>query len=158
MQGYPDTDAMASSSHRTTDTALVRRPEWFTAFLAHRGIRKPSAHTMKAYRQDFDAIATLIAGADPSDLSRMSLGEITTGSMRTAFAQYAKTHEATLNSDLGVSHNLIYQRFGDKDDLWRASVEFGFGPLLRIMQGIFDPTLTEPLEQPHHPNTGSFLL
>jgi len=31
--------------------------------------------------------------------------------------------------------------------LWRASVDFGFGPLLRIMQGIFDPTLTEPLEQ-----------
>jgi integrase/recombinase XerC len=28
---------------------------------------------MKAYRQDFDAIATLIAGGDPSDLSRMSL-------------------------------------------------------------------------------------
>jgi hypothetical protein len=42
----PDTDAMASSSHRTTDTALVRRPEWFTAFLADRGTRKPSAHTM----------------------------------------------------------------------------------------------------------------
>jgi TetR/AcrR family transcriptional regulator len=52
-----------------------------------------------------------------------------------------------LNRELGVSHNLIYQRFGSKDDLWRASVDFGFGPLLRIMQGIFDPTLTEPLEQ-----------
>jgi integrase/recombinase XerC len=85
---------MASSSHRTSDTAQVQRPQWFAAFLADRGTRKPSAHTMKAYRQDFDAIATLIAGADPSDLSRMSLGEITTGSMRTAFAQYAKTHEA----------------------------------------------------------------
>jgi integrase/recombinase XerC len=70
------------------------RPEWLAAFLADRGTRKPSAHTMKAYRQDFDAIATLVAGADPSDLSRMSLGDITTGSMRSAFAQYAKTHEA----------------------------------------------------------------
>jgi len=70
------------------------RPEWFAAFLADRGTRKPSAHTMKAYRQDFDAIATLIAGADTSDMSRMSLGDITTDSMRTAFAQYAETHEA----------------------------------------------------------------
>ena len=38
------------------------RPEWFAAFLADRGTRKPSAHTLKAYRQDFDAIAALIAG------------------------------------------------------------------------------------------------
>jgi len=66
-----------------------------------------------------------------------------------AFATYGYDGVSlrTLNRDLGVSHNLIYQRFGGKDDLWRASVDFGFGPLLRIMQGIFDPTLTEPLEQ-----------
>ena len=38
-------------------------PEWFAAFLADRGTRKPSVHTMKAYRQDFDAIATLVVGA-----------------------------------------------------------------------------------------------
>src|SRR5688500_16982828 len=70
------------------------RPEWFAAFLADRGTRKPSAHTLKAYRQDFDAIATLVVGGDTNDLSRMSLGDITTDSMRTAFAQYAETHEA----------------------------------------------------------------
>ena len=68
------------------------RPEWFAAFLADRGTRKPSAHTLKAYRQDFDAIATLIAGGE--DLSGMSLGDITIDTMRTAFAQYAETHEA----------------------------------------------------------------
>jgi integrase/recombinase XerC len=33
------------------------RPDWFAAFPAERGTRKPSQHTMKAYRQDFDAIA-----------------------------------------------------------------------------------------------------
>ena len=50
--------------HRTEQADGVEgaRPEWFAAFLADRGTRKPSAHTMKAYRQDFDAIATLIAG------------------------------------------------------------------------------------------------
>jgi integrase/recombinase XerC len=70
------------------------RPQWFAAFLADRGTRKPSAHTMKAYRQDFDAIATLVAGGATSDLSRMSLGAVATDSMRAAFAQYAETHEA----------------------------------------------------------------
>src|SRR6478735_9579995 len=69
------------------------RPEWFAAFLADRGTRKPSAHTLKAYRQDFDAIATLVAG-DADGVSQMSLGDITTDSLRTAFAQYAETHEA----------------------------------------------------------------
>ena len=69
------------------------RPEWFAAFLADRGTRKPSAHTMKAYRQDFDAIATLVTGG-ADGVARMSLGDITTGSMRTAFARYAETHEA----------------------------------------------------------------
>jgi site-specific recombinase XerC len=56
-------------------------------------IWKPSAHTLKAYRQDFDAIATLIAG-DADGVARMSLGNITTGHLRTAFAQYAEPHEA----------------------------------------------------------------
>ena len=69
------------------------RPEWFAAFLADRGTRKPSAHTLKAYRQDFDAIATLIAGGE--DLSRYVVGRHhDRDSMRTAFAQYAETHEA----------------------------------------------------------------
>src|SRR5258705_220653 len=71
----------------------VSRPEWLGAFLADRGTRKPSMHTMKAYRQDFDAIATLVAG-DADGVSRMSLGDITTDSLRTAFAQYAETHES----------------------------------------------------------------
>jgi len=68
------------------------RPEWFAAFLADRGTRKPSAHTLKAYRQDFDAIATLIAGGE--DLSGIPLGAIMVEMMRTAFARYAETHEA----------------------------------------------------------------
>lgn len=61
----------------------VSRPEWFAAFLADHGTRKPSVHTLKAYRQDFDAIAVLITGH--GDLSRMSPGDITSDTMRTAF-------------------------------------------------------------------------
>lgn len=69
------------------------RPEWFALFIADRGTRKPSIHTMKAYRQDFDAIAALIVGND-NDLSAIQLGDITTAGMRGAFARYAETHEA----------------------------------------------------------------
>jgi AcrR family transcriptional regulator len=53
----------------------------------------------------------------------------------------------TLNRELGVSHNLVYQRFGTKEELWRAAVDFGFGRLMRHMQGLFDPTVSDPLEQ-----------
>ena len=56
---------------RQPDGVDGARPEWFAAFLADRGTRKPSAHTLKAYRQDFDAIAALIVGG--ADLSAMAL-------------------------------------------------------------------------------------
>jgi AcrR family transcriptional regulator len=64
----------------------------------------------------------------------------------------------TLNRELGVSHNLIHQRFGTKEGqrfgtkegLWRAAVDYGFGRLMRHMQGLFDPTISEPLEQLRH--------
>ena len=73
--------------------STVRVREWLAAFLADRGTRKPSAHTLKAYRQDFDAIAALIAGGE--DLSGMALDAITIDTLRTAFARYAQSHQAT---------------------------------------------------------------
>jgi integrase/recombinase XerC len=66
-------------------------PDWFTAFLHDRQTRKPSAHTMKAYRQDFIAIASLVTNGDPA---RMAVVDITKESMRAAFAAYAQDHEA----------------------------------------------------------------
>ena len=66
-------------------------PEWFTQFVNDRQTRKPSAHTMKAYRQDFIAIAELMTEGDPS---RLTVADITKDSMRTAFAAYARDHEA----------------------------------------------------------------
>jgi site-specific recombinase XerC len=77
-----------------TDAACAAgRPAWFEAFLADRGTRKPSAHTMKAYRQDFDAIATLIVGEN-EPVAGMPLRAICTEQLRTGFAGYAETHEA----------------------------------------------------------------
>jgi integrase/recombinase XerC len=65
-------------------------PDWFTAFLHDRQTRKPSRHTMKAYRQDFIAIADLVTG----DPACMNIVDITKNSLRAAFAVYAQDHEA----------------------------------------------------------------
>jgi site-specific recombinase XerD len=46
---------------------------------------------MKAYRQDFIAIADLMTDGDPA---RLAVADITKDSMRTAFAAYARDHEA----------------------------------------------------------------
>jgi TetR/AcrR family transcriptional regulator len=52
-----------------------------------------------------------------------------------------------LSRDLGVSHNLLHQRYGSKEGLWRASVDWGFGGLAVTLASAFDPTLTDPLDQ-----------
>lgn len=66
-------------------------PDWFIGFLHDRQTHKPSAHTMKAYRQDFLAIAGLVTDGEPAD---MNVVDITKESMRAAFAAYARDHEA----------------------------------------------------------------
>ena len=96
---------MANAPGRTDDNTDGLRPEWFAAFLADRGTRKPSAHTLRAYRQDFDAIATLIAGGE--DLSAMALAAITIDTLRTAFARYAETHEAASIQRCWSSWNVL---------------------------------------------------
>jgi integrase/recombinase XerC len=60
-------------------------------FLNDRQTRKPSAHTIKAYRQDFIAIANLVTDGNPACLT---VADITKDSMRQAFAAYARDHEA----------------------------------------------------------------
>ena len=67
-------------------------PEWFSVFLADRGVRKPSPHTAKAYRQDFVAIAELLAG-DRAQIAELTPATITKEAMRAAFAAYADSHE-----------------------------------------------------------------
>ncbi|UXA11142.1 tyrosine-type recombinase/integrase [Mycobacterium sp. SMC-8] len=68
-------------------------PGWFADFLADRAIRKPSPHTSKAYRQDFEAIAVLIAGS-ANAVSELAIRELTKERLRSAFAAYADTHSA----------------------------------------------------------------
>jgi len=71
----------------------AERPDWFRAFLTDRATRKPSPHTLQAYRQDFDAIAADVAGGREC-IASLSASDITKESMRQAFAAYADSHEA----------------------------------------------------------------
>jgi AcrR family transcriptional regulator len=84
----------------------------------------------------------------PKAEDTVDAGEILDAALR-AFARHGfdGMSVATLNRELGVSHNLIYQRFGSKTDLWRAAVDHGFGGMARDMQGVFDPTISDPLDQ-----------
>src|SRR4030081_1468341 len=69
-----------------------------------------------------------------------------------AFATYGYDGVAvrTLNRELGVSHNLIHQRFGSKKALWYAAVDRAFGQQTTELATWFDPTLTDPLDQLNH--------
>jgi AcrR family transcriptional regulator len=52
-----------------------------------------------------------------------------------------------LNRELGGSHNLLNGRFGSKEALWYATVDWAFAPLAQRVASAFDPTLSDPLEQ-----------
>jgi AcrR family transcriptional regulator len=69
-----------------------------------------------------------------------------------AFATYGYDGVAvrTLNRELGVSHNLIHQRFGSKQGLWYAAVDRAFGQQITELATAFDPTLADPLDQLNH--------
>jgi AcrR family transcriptional regulator len=56
----------------------------------------------------------------------------------------------TLNRELGVSHNLIHQRFGSKLALWYAAVDRAFGQQITELATAFDLTLSDPLDQLNH--------
>jgi AcrR family transcriptional regulator len=63
---------------------------------------------------------------------------------------YGGVSVRTLNRELGVSHNLIHQRFRSKQGLWYAAVDRAFGSQVAALATTFDPTLTDPLDQLNH--------
>jgi AcrR family transcriptional regulator len=69
-----------------------------------------------------------------------------------AFATYGYDGVAvrTLNRELGVSHNLIHQRFGSKQGLWYAAVDRAYGQQVTELATVYDPTLSDPLDQLNH--------
>src|ERR1700730_1440923 len=69
-----------------------------------------------------------------------------------AFATYGYDGVAvrTLTRELGVSHNLIHQRFGSKQGLWYAAVDRAFSEQITQLATAFDPRLDDPLDQLSH--------
>jgi site-specific recombinase XerD len=65
-------------------------------FLTSLATRKPSPHTLAAYRRDLTAVATLAADdpAAPLPLAALRVGELTARRMRGAFARYAAPRAA----------------------------------------------------------------
>jgi TetR/AcrR family transcriptional regulator len=59
---------------------------------------------------------------------------------------YAGVSLRTLNRDLGVSHNLLHQRFGSKWAIWRAAVDWGFGGLVEELKAA-DREHDDPVER-----------
>ena len=51
-----------------------------------------------------------------------------------------------VNAQLGVSRNLLYQRFGSKANLWRAVIDRAFGPLRAHLASIDDQS-GDPMER-----------
>ncbi len=51
-----------------------------------------------------------------------------------------------VNDQLGVSRNLLYQRFGSKANLWRAVIDWAFGPLRAHLASIDDQS-ADPMER-----------
>src|SRR3954467_10521823 len=87
-------------------------------------------------------------GRPRAEESPASLDEIFRVSLR-AFATlgYDGVVLRTLNRELGGSHNLLNGRFGSKEALWYATVDWAFEPLLMRLATAFDPTVTDPLDQ-----------
>jgi AcrR family transcriptional regulator len=87
-------------------------------------------------------------GRPRAEESPASLEQIFTVALR-AFATlgYDGVSLRALNSELGGSHNLLNGRFGSKETLWYATVDWAFAPLAQRVVTAFDPTLTDPLEQ-----------
>jgi integrase/recombinase XerC len=83
--------ARRASSRPKSDADTAAAPNWFADFLIDRATRKPSQHTMAAYRQDFASVVALLTAGSPADVA---LGDITKENMRAAFAAFASTHEA----------------------------------------------------------------
>lgn len=67
--------------------------DWFEEFLVYRSTAKPSPNTLRAYRQDFRAVADSLARAAGVPADRLSPDVIGKAALRTAFAEYADTRQ-----------------------------------------------------------------
>src|SRR3981081_4073085 len=73
-------------------------------------------------------------GAQPAPLEEIMLAAAEAFSVQ----GYDGVSLRTVNDQLGVSRNLLYQRFGSKANLWRAVVDWAFGSLAAYLERVDD--------------------
>ncbi|MFN0027316.1 MAG: tyrosine-type recombinase/integrase [Acidimicrobiales bacterium] len=73
-----------------------RFTEWVNRFLQHLAVRKPSPHTVAAYRRDLEGVGRRLCGlcGHGEDLSALTIGELSRPALRGAFALWAEDHAA----------------------------------------------------------------
>src|SRR6266849_5283511 len=86
-------------------------------------------------------------GRPKAEDSPASSDELLLAALR-AFATrgYDGTSIRELNQQLGVSHNLLYRRFGSKEQLWRATVDRWIGEVVAELATAIPDDETDPLE------------
>lgn len=72
----------------------MRLTEAFEEFFLARKPKKGSPHTKRAYRNDLDAIAALLAEATGKPVAALTLDDVHARSLRRAFAAYSDGHSA----------------------------------------------------------------
>lgn len=74
-------------------------------------------------------------GRPPAGASPASADEILAAALR-VFARdgFTGASVAAINRELGVSHNLIHQRFGSKEALWYATVDWIFDHAITLLR------------------------
>jgi AcrR family transcriptional regulator len=88
---------------------------------------------------DTPSPAVRLRGRPPKDAQPAPADEVLAAAIE-AFSVhgYNGVSLRTVNDELGVSRNLLYQRFGSKANLWRAAVDWAFGPLLEHLEAADD--------------------
>src|SRR5882724_1207483 len=81
-------------------------------------------------------------GAEPAPMSEMMLA----AAEAFAVQGYDGVSLRTVNDQLGVSRNLLYHRFGSKENLWRAVADWAFGPLAAHLEDADDES-DDPMER-----------
>ena len=86
-------------------------------------------------------------GRPPKDADPAPMKDVLQAALR-SFAKHGFNGVSvrTLNSELGVSHNLLHQRYGSKEGIWRAAVDWGFGHLTTKLEAADDES-APPLDR-----------
>ncbi|MGW0435853.1 tyrosine-type recombinase/integrase [Micromonospora sp. NPDC003197] len=108
-------------------------------FLTDRATRKPSPHTLQAYRRDLIAIAQLVADdpTTPLPLAELSITALTARSLRTAFSRFAAPRAAAS----------IYRAWSTWNSFFTFLVADGIVPG-NPMPAVGKPKVATPLPKP----------